>query len=303
MKPDLQALAVFLAIAETRNFRAASERLGVTRSAVSQTIKRLEEELGIALVTRTTRSVRLTEAGEHLREQTKTAMADIETGYATTSALRRVPQGTLRLAVSSIAECFIEGQMLASFTKRYPEIHLDILVTDDEFDIVDGGFDAAVRLGELIAQDMIAVPVSAEQRQLAVCSPAYLDQAGKPLHPRDLATHRCVGWRPAPDVSPFRWEFAESNRDFVVNVSPEVTSNDMGLMIRLACEGAGITFGLEESFRRHLDDGSLVTVLEDYCPVFQGFYLYYPNRANVAPKLRALIDHIRTAKRTDPAGH
>ena len=237
-------------VAETRNFRIASERLGVTRSAVSQAIKRLEEAMGIALVSRSTRSVNLTEAGEYLRRSTAPAMADIETGYAATGAMRDMPQGQLRLAVSSIAEQFIAGPLLASFTMRFPDIHLDILVTDDEFDIVEAGFDAAVRLGEVIAQDMIAVPVSGDQRQLAVGAPEYLALNGTPAHPRDLAGHRCIGWRPAPSVAPFRWEFADKGREFDVDVTPEITCNDMGLMIRLAVEGAGITFGLEASFQK-----------------------------------------------------
>lgn len=158
------------------------------------------------------------------------------------------------------------------------------------------GFDAAVRLGELIEQDMIAVPVSGDQRQLPVCAPSDLEAAGRPEHPRDLVGHRCVGWRPAPGVAPFRWEFEEGGREFDVAVEPEITTNDMGLMIRLASEGAGITFGLEESFRRSIEAGALVPVPEEYCPTFQGFHLCFPGRWNVAPKLRALLDHIRTRR-------
>ncbi len=293
MKPDLSALSVFLVVAETRNFRVASEALGVTRSAVSQAVKRLEAAMGIALVTRTTRSVNLTEAGEHLRRKTASAMADIETGYAETGAMREVPKGQLRLAVSSIAEEFIGGPLLASFAAAYPEVHLEVLVTDDEFDIVEQGFDAAVRLGELIAQDMIAVPVSDDQRQLAVCAPSYLAAHAAPEHPRDLAKHRCIGWRPTPSSAPFRWQFAENGREFDVNVAPEITSNDMGLMIRLAVEGAGITFGLEASFEKWLDTKALVPVLERYSEKFAGFFLYFSNRRNMAPKLRALVNYIR----------
>lgn len=296
MRPDLQALTVFLTVAETRNFRAASERLGVTRSAVSQAIKRLEERMGIALVTRTTRSVNLTEAGAHLYRSAAPAMAEIETAYASTGAMSDHPRGQLRLAVSSIAERFVAGPLLASFAALYPDVHLDILVTDEEFDIVARGFDAAVPLGEVIEQDMIAVQVSGEQRQLAVCAPAYVGAAGCPDHPRDLIGHRCIGWRPAPDVAPFRWEFGEDGNEFDVAVEPEITTNDMGLMIRLACEGAGITFGLEASFRRWIEAGALVPVLKDYCPSFRGFYLCFPSRKNVAPKLRALIDHIQAEK-------
>jgi DNA-binding transcriptional LysR family regulator len=293
MQPDLNALAVFELVAEQRSFRAAAERLGVTRSAVSQTIRRLEETLGIALVQRTTRSVSLTEAGARLHAEIAPALAEMRAAIETTGSLGESPRGQLRLAVSSIAERFLSGPLLASFAEANPQIELDITVTDEEFDIVAEGYDAGVRLGEVIEQDMVAVPIAGDERQLAVCSPAYRDRAGAPSHPRDLAAHRCIGWRPAPKVAPYRWEFAEHGREFSVEVAPEITTNDMALMIKLAVAGAGVTFGLEESFRPWIDRGELVPVLEDYCPRFPGFYLYYPSRRNMAPKLRALIGHLR----------
>lgn len=294
MTPDLSALQVFVLVAEERNFRAAADRLGVTRSAVSQTIRRLEETLGIALVQRTTRSVSLTEAGERLYAGAAPALGELRRAVELTGSLSGRPQGQLRLAVSSIAEQFLDGPLLAAFAGANPGIQMDVFVTDEEFDIVAEGYDAAVRLGEVIEQDMIAVPVSGEQRQLAVCAPSYLANAGAPAHPRDLVHHRCIGWRPAPRQAPFRWEFAERDgREFSVAVSPEITTNDMALMIKLAVAGAGITFGMEESFRPALQRGEVVAVLEDFCPRFAGFYLYYPSRRNLAPKLRALIDHLR----------
>jgi DNA-binding transcriptional LysR family regulator len=150
-----------------------------------------------------------------------------------------------------------------------------------------------VRLGEVIDEDMIAVPVAGDERQIAVCSPAYRDRFGLPSHPAELAQHRCIGWRPAPKVAPYRWEFADQGREFRVEVAPEITTNEMSLMIKLAVAGAGITFGMEESFRRAIERGDLIPVLENYCPRFAGFYLYYPSRRNAAPKLRALIDHLK----------
>jgi DNA-binding transcriptional LysR family regulator len=293
MPPDLNALTIFLLVAEERSFRAAADRMGVTRSAVSQTIRRLEETLGIALVQRTTRSVSLTEAGERLHAEIAPAIADIGAALEATGELRLRPRGQLRLAVSSIAENFLSGPLLAAFAQTYPEVQLDITVTDEEFDIVAEGYDAGVRLGEVIAKDMIAVPASRDQRQLAVCAPAYAARSGTPGHPRELESHRCIGWRPAPGVAPYRWEFTEDGRDFSVAVAPEITTNDMTLMIRLACAGAGITFGMEETFKPWIDRGELMPVLADYCPQFPGFYLYYPSRRNMAPKLRALLDHLR----------
>ncbi len=296
MDTDLNALAVFTLVAEEKNFRAAADRLGVTRSAVSQTISRLEARMGIALVRRTTRSISLTEAGERLNAALMPALADIRAAVETTGSLQGRPRGQLRLAVSSIAERFLAGPMLAGFAAAYPDIQLDITVTDAEFDIVAEGYDAGVRLGEVIEQDMIAVPVSGEQRQLAVCSAAYLERHGAPAHPRELDAHRCIGWRPAPRVAPYRWEFAEDGQELAVAVAPEITTNDMALMIKLAIAGAGITFGMEDTFRTAIARGELVPVLEDYCPHFAGFYLYYPNRRNLAPKLRALIAHLRTSR-------
>ncbi|RWQ53496.1 LysR family transcriptional regulator [Mesorhizobium sp.] len=293
MQPDLNALAVFALVAEERSFRAAADRMGVTRSAVSQTMKRLEETLGIGLVQRTTRSVSLTEAGERLYAEIAPAIADMRAAMESTGDLRGRQRGQLRLAVSSIAERFLSGPFLATFAEAHPEVRMDITVTDEEFDIVAEGYDAGVRLGEVIEQDMIAVPVAGDERQLAACAPAYRDRFGEPSHPQELAGHRCIGWRRAPKVVPYRWEFAEDGKEFSVAVAPAITTNDMALMIKLAIAGAGITFGMEESFRPWIARGELVPVLVDYCPRFAGFYLYYPSRRNVAPKLRALVEHLR----------
>lgn len=294
MLPDFNTLAVFSLVAEERNFRAAADRMGVTRSAVSQTIRRLEETLGVALVRRTTRSVSLTEEGERLYADVAPAIADVGAALSTVGDFHGRPRGQLRLAVSSIAERFLSGKLLTAFLEANPDVQLDITVTDDEFDIVAEGYDAGVRLGEVIAQDMIAVPVSGRQRQLAVCAPRYIERVAAPVHPRDLSRHRCIGWRPAPKVAPYRWEFAEEGKEYSVAVEPEITTNDMALMIKLACEGAGITFGMEETFRPWLDEGKLVPLLEAFSPHFAGFYLYYPNRRNLTPKLRALLDCIRS---------
>ena len=293
MEPDLNALAVFALVAEEQCFRAAADRLGVTRSAVSQTIRRLEGSLGIALVLRTTRSVSLTEAGERLHAEIAPAVAEMRAALEKTGSLTGRPRGRLRLAVSSIAERFLSGPFLAGFAETNPEVALDITVTDEEFDIVAEGYDAGVRLGEVIEQDMIAVPVAGDERQLAVCAPSYRDRFGVPAHPADLASHACIGWRPTPQAAPYRWDFAEGGKEFSVAVAPRFTTNDMALMIKLATAGAGITFGMEESFRASIARRELVPILEDYCPYFAGFYLYYPSRRNIAPKLRVLIDYLQ----------
>ncbi|MCD7099736.1 LysR family transcriptional regulator [Stenotrophomonas sp. MMGLT7] len=292
MSADLNLLRVFLAVAEAGNFRAAADRLGVTRSAVSQGIRRLEDGLGIALVLRSTRSVRLTEAGARLYRQVAMPFSAIG------AALEDVfddgpPRGLLRVVVTSIAERFLSGPLIAGFAEAHPGITLDVTVTDDESDIVAAGFDAGVRLGEVIEQDMVAVPLTGPQREIAVAAPGYLARHGVPRHPRELVGHRCIGWRPAPEVAPYRWGFREDGRDFDVAVNPQVTSNDMLLMLRTALAGGGITFALEETFRPYIARGELVPVLEEYVVPFPGFYLYFPSRHNPPPKLRALVEHVR----------
>ncbi|WP_313206660.1 LysR family transcriptional regulator [Stenotrophomonas sp.] len=292
MSVDLNALAVFQRVAECRSFTGAADQLGVTRSAVSQTISKLEQALGIALVLRTTRSVNLTDAGQALLASVRPALAELDTALEATQRRQAAVSGQLRLAVSSIAEAFLAGPLLASFAAKHPALQLDITVSDEEFDIVGAGFDAGVRLGEVIAQDMVAVPVSARQRQLVVCAPSYRGQHTLPTHPRDLAGHRCIGWRSAPGKAPYRWEFEERGREFSVDVQPEITSNDMGVMVRLALAGAGIAIGMEETWRPWLQRGELVLLLEPYCPRFAGFFLYYPSRRQAEPKLRALVEHV-----------
>ncbi|MBU8536625.1 LysR family transcriptional regulator [Falsiroseomonas tokyonensis] len=290
---DLTGIPVFLAVAEARSFRVAAQHLGITRPAVSLAIRRLEDRLGVALFHRTTRSVSLTEAGQQLHQRMAPAIAEIGAALDATADRDAAPSGLLRLAVSSIAERFLSGPLLAQFALAHPAVTLDVTVTDAEFDIVAEGFDAGVRLGEVIDQDMIAIPVSGPQRQTAVAAPSYIARFGRPAHPADLARHRCIGWRPAPHTAPYRWEFGEEGREYDVAVDPQVTTNDMQLMIRTALAGGGITFGMEETFRPFVSSGQLVPLLQDFFPPFAGFYLYFPNRRNLAPKLRALIDHVR----------
>ncbi|TIS62002.1 MAG: LysR family transcriptional regulator [Mesorhizobium sp.] len=293
MQIDLNLLTLFAAVAGTGNFRAAADRLGVTRSAVSQGVRRLETALGQALFLRTTRSVRLTEAGERFLAQVSAPLAEIANALEAASGSAEEPRGLLRIAATSIAEEFLSGPLIASFSEAHPGVTLDVTVTDLEFDIIAAGFDAGVRLGEVIERDMIAVPLTGDQRQVAVATPDYLARHGTPEHPRDLVRHRCIGWRPQPHTAPYRWEFEKDGRAFDVSVEPQITTNDMLLMIRTALAGGGITFGMEETFRPHLERGELVSILSDWLPPFAGFFLYFPSRHTVTPKLRALIDHVR----------
>jgi DNA-binding transcriptional LysR family regulator len=293
---DLNLLSLFLAVAETKNFRTAADRLGVTRSAVSQGVRRLEESVGQRLVTRTTRAVSLTEEGEHLRTALSTPLADIRHALERVSGDAR-PRGHLKIAVTSIAERFLSGPLIASFARTYPEVTLDITVTDAEFDIVAEGFDAGVRLGDVIEKDMIAVALTGDEREMVVASPEYLKAHGVPERPEDLLQHRCIGWRPTHRTAPYRWEFANDGKLFDIAVQPQITSNDLTFLLRSALAGAGLTFATEETFRPYVERGELVSVLDDFLPPFPGFYLYFPQRTDMSPKLRALVDHIRKARR------
>ena len=292
MNDDFEGITVFLAIAAARNFRIAAELLGVTRSAVSQALQRLEDRVGVALVQRTTRSVRLTEAGERFHETVCRAARQVGEAIESVREVQTKPSGLLKIAVSSIAERFISGKMLAGFMQAYPDLHLDITITDAEFDIVAAGFDAGVRLGEVLEQDMLAVPVSGTQQQCAVASPQYLERHPTPQHPRDLTDHVCIGWRPRPDAAPYRWEFTENGRDFEFAVGPAFTTNDMGMMIRMACAGAGVTFGMIETFEPYFERGQLTPLLQKFCPPFDGFHLYYPKRHRQPLKLKVLVEYI-----------
>jgi DNA-binding transcriptional LysR family regulator len=297
MPDDFSGLPVFLALVEHRNFRAAGEQLGVTGSAVSQSLRQFEDRLGLALFHRTTRSVALTEAGEQLARGLAPAVAEVRASLASLDALRGVPMGRLRLSVSSVAESFLSSSLLAEFLAAHASIQLDVEIDDSDQDLVAAGFDAGVRLGETIAPDMVAVPVSGEQRQVIVGSPAYLGARGTPQHPRDLAAHACIGWRGHGRATPYRWELVDRGREIDVEIDARVNTTDMSLMVRLACAGVGLTVGLEESFRPYLDRGELVTVLDKYCPPFSGFFLYYPKRANTPLKLRALVEFLRARQR------
>jgi DNA-binding transcriptional LysR family regulator len=287
---DLNLLPLLLAVAEERNFRAAADRLGVTRSAVSQGIRRLEDAVGLQLVMRTTRAVRLTEAGERLVDSLRAPMGAVQDALEVNTD---APSGRLRLAVTSIAEDFLSGPLLARFAEAHPRVTVDVTVTDDELDIVAHGYDAGVRLGEVIEADMIAVPVSGPQTEVAAASPGYIAQHGTPTHPKDLLEHRCIGWRPGPNTAPWRWEFAQDGKPFDVMVDPQVTTNDLRLMLRVAVADGGITFATRDCMRDHIASGALVPLLEEYLPPFAGFYLYFPQRKHMAPKLRALVDHVR----------
>jgi DNA-binding transcriptional LysR family regulator len=291
---------VFVEVAKAKGFRSAGQRLGVSGSAVSQALRRLEERLGVALVRRTTRSVHLTEAGERLFAAAQPALDDLRVAVAALGELGGEPRGTLRLHTSGAAEGFLSGPLLAGFLREFPHVQLDLFVSDEPVDIVAAGYDAGIRLGEIIDRDMIAVPVSGDLRLVVMGAPSYFARHRKPKHPRELVEHDCINWHPTPEAPPYRWEFTESRRDFSVDVRARVLTNDPALNIRLAREGAGLALA-DDRARDYVRRGELVPVLEEFSTPFPGFYLYYPERRHASPPLRALVDYLRRTRQKSRA--
>jgi DNA-binding transcriptional LysR family regulator len=293
MTDEMDGMVVFAAVADAKGFRAAGERLGVSASAVSQALRRLEERLGVVLVQRTTRSVHLTEAGQRLYASVRPALEEVRAAVAAVGELSREPRGTLRLLVSTGAEQFLRDSVLAGFLAAHSHIRLDLAVSSETTDIVASGYDAGVQLGEVIDRDMIAVPVSGDLRLVVVGAPAYFAQHPKPKHPRDLVEHECINWHATPDAPAYRWEFTENGRDFSVAVPIRVLTTDPVLLVRLARAGVGLTMSYDGHVRDDVARGELVPVLEEFSTPFPGFYLYYPQRRHASPALRALVDFLR----------
>lgn len=293
MLNDLDGMTVFVAVAEAKGFRAAGDRLGVTASAVSQAIRRLEGRLGVTLLHRTTRSVHLTEAGERLYTSARPALDELRAAVAAVGELANEPRGTLRLLVATSAETFLTGPVLDGFLAAYAHVRLDLAVSNEVVDIVARGYDAGIQLGEEIDQDMNAVAVSEELRLAVVGSPGYFAHHPRPLHPRDLAQHVCINWRATAEAPPYRWEFTEGGRDYSLAVNARVTSTESALNLRLARAGVGLSIAYASEVRDQVARGDLVSVLEEFCPPFAGCYLYYPARRRAAPPLRALLDYLR----------
>jgi DNA-binding transcriptional LysR family regulator len=293
----LDGMAVFVAVADARNFRVAGERLGVSASAVSQALRKLEERLGVTLVHRTSRSVSLSEAGAQLYAAVRPALQEVEAAIASVGELSSVPRGTLRLLVGTAAEPVLTGALLADFLTAHPQVKLDLVVSDAAGDIVDQGYDAGIQIGEVIDRDMIAVPVTGDIRMTVVGSPAYFARHPKPRRPRDLVDHECLNWHPAAGTPPYRWEFTEEGREVVIAVPARVLSTDSAVNIRLARAGLGLAIVYDYQVREELARGELVSVLEKFCEPFPGYYLFYPQRRHASPALRAFIEYLRGTRR------
>jgi DNA-binding transcriptional LysR family regulator len=292
-RPPIADLAAFLAVARERSFTRAAAQLGVSPSALSQSMRALEERLGVRLLTRTTRSVAPTEAGERLVATVGPHLEEIQTGLAALSELRDKPAGTIRITTVDHAAETILWPKLAEFLAEYPDIHIDLIVDNTLQDIVSERFDAGIRMGERVARDMIAVRIGPEIRMAAVATPSYFMKHAKPKTPQDLANHTCINMRFATLGNVYAWEFEKGSREVNVRVEGQLTVNDIAVIRQAALSSVGIAFIPEDFTQPHLDSGELVRVLADWTPPFPGYYLYYPSRRQQSPAFALLVEALR----------
>jgi DNA-binding transcriptional LysR family regulator len=293
VRDELSVLAAFLTVAQERSFSRAAKRLGVSPSALSHAIKGLEEQIGIRLLARTTRSVAPTDAGEQLIARLDPALTDIREAMARIAGLGVRPAGRVRLVVSPLAATMVLAPKLGAFAHAHPDVVLDVTTTNQmRLDLVAGHFDAGIHLGEFIERDMIAVKVSGDQRAAIVGAPTYFDAHPKPKSPRDLTQHRCLNFRHG-EAETYRWEFDKGKQSLAVAVDGPLVVDDVQLLLRAAIDGAGLTFLMEEHAAPYLANGQLVRVLEDWCEPFAGYFLYYPSRRQQPAALSALIEMLR----------
>lgn len=292
-KADLNGLSVFLTIAQERSFRRAAVKLGVTPSTLSHTMRELEAQIGIRLLNRTTRNVSPTEAGEHLLRRLDPVFTDVAAALDSLNAFRDKPHGVVRINAPRVAIDLVLAPRFAELARDYPGITLEIVAEEGFIDIVQGGFDAGIRLGEALSAGMRHVRVSADQRLAIVATPAYLRQHGVPTTPHDLRQHRCIGWRKVSTGERWQWEFERAGQTMAVAVDGPLVLDDGNLMVRAALDHVGLAFALEGQVLEHIATGRLVRLLEDWCQPFAGLYLYYPNRRNHSAALATIIDRLR----------
>jgi len=288
----LDGVEVFLAVAEHRSFRKAAAVLGVTPSAISQAVRALEARIGATLFLRTTRSVGLTEAGERFLARAKPAFEELVAASEVARDLGRRPTGLLRLSVPRAVVSVLLEPLIASFCAAYPEVEVEIAVSEELIDLAAEGFDAGVRLGQLIAADMVALPLSPPFRFIVVGSPAYLAQREAPKRPDDLRDHACLRLRRSNGALAL-WSLVDRGRPVEIAVAGPLIANDFVATLGAALRGVGLAQVPEPIAAASLAEGKLVQVLESYAPMTPGVFLYYPGRRQMTPKLRAFVDHVK----------
>jgi DNA-binding transcriptional LysR family regulator len=290
---DLADLSAFATVAQERSFTRAAAKLALSQSALSHAIGSLEKRMGVQLLARTTRSVSATAAGAALLQELAPALERIGSAVAETMQQRDRPAGRIRLILPRTAIEMVLLPKLASFARTYPDIVLEVTSSNDPVDIIAGGYDAGVQLGEFIQRDMIAVPLTREMRLAVVGSPAYFESNPIPRMPQDLRDHSCIGFRFSNGL--YRWEFEKGRKALMVSPEGPVSFDDPDLVIRAVLDGVGIGTAMESTLERLLARGKLIQVLKDWCPSFPGYFLYYPSRRNQPAALAALIGALRVS--------
>lgn len=298
MTPSVQGseyaqLRAFVAVAEQMSFSRAAEQLGVTPSSLSQMIRNLEDRMGIRLFNRTTRSVAATPAGEALLLRLRPAMDEIASALTNAARFRDGIAGTVRvIAARGAAFAYVEP-VLGAFHRAYPDVLLDVTVDDAVIDVVAGGWDVAIRPGEVVERDMIGVQIGGEMRQVPVATPEYLARHGTPATPEDLLGHNCIRWRWAGRPLPYNWEFCRDGEWFELIVDGKLIVSERALMISACLDSSGIAFVTNLEIAELVTQGRLVPLLEPWCAPFPGYFLCYPQQRQMAPALRAFIDFVR----------
>lgn len=292
-RENFNDLAAFAVIAREQSFTRAAAELGVSPSALSQTMRGLEERLGLQLLRRTTRSVSTTEAGERVLSTVAPRFEEIETTLAALSELRDKPAGTVRLTCSEFAAETVIWPRLFELLPHYPDITVEVCIEHGFTDIAAERFDAGVRLGEAVEKDMIAVRIAADGRLIAVASPAYLAQHPAPQTPQDLVSHRCINLRLTTQGGLYAWEFEKDGRPLRVRVDGPLIFNTIRPTVEAAIAGLGISFVPDESVKAHLASGALVQLLDEWCPPISGFHLYYPSRRQQSPAFAVILEALR----------
>jgi len=290
---DLTDMLWFLAVAEERSFTRAAAKLGTSQPTLSHTIKQLEQRLGLRLLTRTTRSVAPTDVGERLLQSLRPRLAEIESDLTTLMAMREKPSGLVRLTVSDHAYETLVWPKLQPVLLDYPDIRVEFSIDNGLRNIVEERLDAGVRLGESLDKDMIAVRIGPDWRLVVVGSPDYFAHHPIPQAPQDLVQHNCINHRQARSGGLYAWEFEKDGRDIRVRVEGQLTFNTTTPMIDAVIKGLGIGFVPENFAREAIADGRLVQVLDEWCPAFAGYHLYYPSRRQMSPAFAVIVDALR----------
>ena len=290
---DVNDLLAFIAVARERSFTRAAAKLGVSQSALSHTLRGLETRLGVRLLNRTTRSVAPTQAGERLLEGVAPRFEEIEAELSALNTLRDKPAGTIRISAADYAADTILLPKLAKFLPRYPDVKIEIGIDDRLVDIVAERFDAGIRHGEQVARDMIAVRIGPDLRMAVVGTPTYFAKHTPPRKPQDLTAHDCINLRLPTRGTLYAWEFEKGRRKLNVHVEGQLICNRPAQMLNATLAGGGLAYLLEDVVRTHLAAGRLQRVLEDWCPPFSGYHLYYPSRRQPSAPFALLVDALR----------